>query len=226
MNYIEHSAKGSTWTKKNHKYIRKEGNRYIYKSQEDAKRYLTKKRIKDNQKDYNSRSRERAWEAKVYPEYDNYRSFYDASSAGYLNDLNDDEIKRFEKRRNKELAERTRKEYKRNGRFSTIYDSQIDAERNAKNQEYAKSFIPGSGGSKRYIKEGTTYRKSIPTNSLKKKNIEYGKTVTVNGKKGTYTFDSKYGTTKFVPNENVAQKAMRKGRNAVERIFNKLKKKK
>lgn len=30
MNYIEHSAKGSTWTKKNHKYIRKEGNRYIY----------------------------------------------------------------------------------------------------------------------------------------------------------------------------------------------------
>lgn len=27
---IYHSAEGSTWTKKNHKYIRKEGNRYIY----------------------------------------------------------------------------------------------------------------------------------------------------------------------------------------------------
>jgi len=29
-NGIYHSAEGSTWTKKNHKYIRKEGNRYIY----------------------------------------------------------------------------------------------------------------------------------------------------------------------------------------------------
>lgn len=29
-NYVEHSAKGSTWTKKDHKYIRKEGDRYIY----------------------------------------------------------------------------------------------------------------------------------------------------------------------------------------------------
>ena len=29
-NNIEHSALGSHWTKKNHKYIRKEGNRYIY----------------------------------------------------------------------------------------------------------------------------------------------------------------------------------------------------
>ena len=27
---FQHSAEGSTWTKKNHKYIRKEGNRYIY----------------------------------------------------------------------------------------------------------------------------------------------------------------------------------------------------
>ena len=27
---LRHSAEGSTWTKKNHKYIRKEGNRYIY----------------------------------------------------------------------------------------------------------------------------------------------------------------------------------------------------
>lgn len=31
-NNIYHSAEGSTWTKKNHKYIRKEGNRYIYPS--------------------------------------------------------------------------------------------------------------------------------------------------------------------------------------------------
>lgn len=30
--YIEHSSKGTTWTKKKHKYIRKEGNRYIYPS--------------------------------------------------------------------------------------------------------------------------------------------------------------------------------------------------
>lgn len=31
-NNIQHSAEGSHWTKKNHKYIRKEGNRYIYPS--------------------------------------------------------------------------------------------------------------------------------------------------------------------------------------------------
>ncbi len=30
MNGFYHSAEGSHWTKKNHKYIRKEGNRYIY----------------------------------------------------------------------------------------------------------------------------------------------------------------------------------------------------
>ena len=35
--YIEHSAEGSTWTKKNHKYIRKEGNRYIYPKDVTAK---------------------------------------------------------------------------------------------------------------------------------------------------------------------------------------------
>ena len=34
--HVKHSAEGSTWTKKNHKYIRKEGNRYIYPS--DLKR--------------------------------------------------------------------------------------------------------------------------------------------------------------------------------------------
>ena len=30
MNNLTHSAEGTTWSKKNHKYIRKEGNRYIY----------------------------------------------------------------------------------------------------------------------------------------------------------------------------------------------------
>lgn len=30
MGNIQHSAEGTTWSKKNHKYIRKEGNRYIY----------------------------------------------------------------------------------------------------------------------------------------------------------------------------------------------------
>lgn len=29
--FIQHSAKGTSWTKKDHKYIRKEGKKYIYK---------------------------------------------------------------------------------------------------------------------------------------------------------------------------------------------------
>ena len=29
--YIQHSAKGTSWTKKDHKYIRKDGKKYIYK---------------------------------------------------------------------------------------------------------------------------------------------------------------------------------------------------
>lgn len=32
MGNIQHSAEGTTWSKKNHKYIRKEGNRYIYET--------------------------------------------------------------------------------------------------------------------------------------------------------------------------------------------------
>lgn len=38
---LQHSAKGSTWTKKNHKYLRKEGNRYIYP--EDVQSQLSQK---------------------------------------------------------------------------------------------------------------------------------------------------------------------------------------
>ena len=34
---IIHSAKGSHWTKRNHKYIRKEGDRYIYADVKDTK---------------------------------------------------------------------------------------------------------------------------------------------------------------------------------------------
>ena len=45
MNYIEHSAKGSTWTKKNHKYIRKEGNRYIYPPSGTARDILSKQGV-------------------------------------------------------------------------------------------------------------------------------------------------------------------------------------
>lgn len=41
-NGIYHSAEGSTWTKKNHKYIRKEGNRYIYP--EDVRRQQSQNR--------------------------------------------------------------------------------------------------------------------------------------------------------------------------------------
>lgn len=45
MDYIEHSAKGSTWTKKNHKYIRKEGNRYIYPPSGTARDILSKQGV-------------------------------------------------------------------------------------------------------------------------------------------------------------------------------------
>lgn len=38
MENIQHSAEGTTWSKKNHKYIRKEGNRYIYETDTSKKK--------------------------------------------------------------------------------------------------------------------------------------------------------------------------------------------
>lgn len=35
-NYLIHSAKGTHWTKDNHKYVRKDGNKYVYKSDESG----------------------------------------------------------------------------------------------------------------------------------------------------------------------------------------------
>ena len=38
MNNLTHSAEGTTWSKKNHKYIRKEGNKYIYETDTSKKK--------------------------------------------------------------------------------------------------------------------------------------------------------------------------------------------
>lgn len=42
--YIEHSAKGTHWTKKNHKYTRKVGNQYFYDKQDTKQRNFLKGR--------------------------------------------------------------------------------------------------------------------------------------------------------------------------------------